>query len=323
MSAIRRRPAGGAVGHFVETLAARLRESEQTWRRKAELLQQEVLGLRRALLIATAKQSAGPDATTESDSDTPELFQLVPPQQQQQQFPSNQQRVELPHERFLRSFCDFLRDDPLWLGPGQDTETGDISADAPCRLLDALAAVFRERSLVGGAGQLAVKACQAFARATDPFSSRGALSARMTTQLQTSLRELTAILLHSSHHLTADVLASCLATLGRSRVAKTFLVGHILSEVGGLADALCRAIQENASVDEIPVDEYHNALRLLTILEELLSDVRSSEQTESLRYLEQQTFALSQEFPLLAVSVWRVAALIRTQNLSSCAPNSP
>ncbi|XP_061559652.1 meiosis-specific protein MEI4 isoform X2 [Phycodurus eques] len=327
MSVIRRRPAGASVGRYVQTLAARLREGEQTWRSKAELLQQEVLGLRQALLVATATESTGTDVTTESDSDTPELLQLVPAQQQ---LPSNQQqaaqrRAGLRHEHFLHSFCAFQRADPPWLGPGRDTDTAEVSADAPCRLLDTLVATFRERSLVGGAGQLALKACQASARAMDLFTSRGAPSARLTTQLQASLRELTAILLHASQHPTVDVLASCLAALGRSRIAKSFLVGHILSEVSVLADALCCAIQENASVHKIPVDEYHNALRLLTILEELLSDSRASrrksEQAESLQYLEQQTFTLSQEFPLFAVSMWRVAALVGTTNVSSSAPN--
>ncbi|XP_061559654.1 meiosis-specific protein MEI4 isoform X4 [Phycodurus eques] len=285
MSVIRRRPAGASVGRYVQTLAARLREGEQTWRSKAELLQQEVLGLRQALLVATATESTGTDVTTESDSDTPELLQLVPAQQQ---LPSNQQqaaqrRAGLRHEHFLHSFCAFQRADPPWLGPGRDTDTAEVSADAPCRLLDTLVATFRERSLVGGAGQLALKACQASARAMDLFTSRGAPSARLTTQLQASLRELTAILLHASQH------------------------------------------PENASVHKIPVDEYHNALRLLTILEELLSDSRASrrksEQAESLQYLEQQTFTLSQEFPLFAVSMWRVAALVGTTNVSSSAPN--
>ncbi|XP_061559655.1 meiosis-specific protein MEI4 isoform X5 [Phycodurus eques] len=202
MSVIRRRPAGASVGRYVQTLAARLREGEQTWRSKAELLQQEVLGLRQALLVATATESTGTDVTTESDSDTPELLQLVPAQQQ---LPSNQQqaaqrRAGLRHEHFLHSFCAFQRADPPWLGPGRDTDTAEVSADAPCRLLDTLVATFRERSLVGGAGQLALKACQASARAMDLFTSRGAPSARLTTQLQASLRELTAILLHASQH---------------------------------------------------------------------------------------------------------------------------
>ncbi|XP_061610359.1 meiosis-specific protein MEI4 isoform X6 [Phyllopteryx taeniolatus] len=330
MSVIRRRPAGVGVGRHVHTLAARLTEGEQTWRSKAELLQQEVLGLRQALLVATATatESTGPDVTTESDSDTPELLQLVPAQQQQ--LPSNRQqaaqrRAELPHEHFLHSCCAFQRADPPWLGPGRDTDTAEVSADAPCRLLDTLAATFRERSLVGGAGRLALKACRASARAMDLFSSRGAPSARLTTRLQASLRELAAILLHASRQPTVDVSASCLAALGRSRMAKPFLVGHILSEVSVLADALCRAVQENASVDKIPVDEYHNALRLLTILEELLSDSRASrrksEQTESLQYLERQTLTLWQEFPLFAVSVWRVAALVGTTDVPSSAPN--
>ncbi|XP_061610360.1 meiosis-specific protein MEI4 isoform X7 [Phyllopteryx taeniolatus] len=207
MSVIRRRPAGVGVGRHVHTLAARLTEGEQTWRSKAELLQQEVLGLRQALLVATATatESTGPDVTTESDSDTPELLQLVPAQQQQ--LPSNRQqaaqrRAELPHEHFLHSCCAFQRADPPWLGPGRDTDTAEVSADAPCRLLDTLAATFRERSLVGGAGRLALKACRASARAMDLFSSRGAPSARLTTRLQASLRELAAILLHASRQPT-------------------------------------------------------------------------------------------------------------------------
>lgn len=41
---------------------------------------------------------------------------------------------------------------------------------------------------------------------------------------------------------TLELLTECLAALGRSRMAKSFLVARILSEVSALAEALCRAI---------------------------------------------------------------------------------
>ncbi|XP_077408123.1 proteasome subunit beta type-6 isoform X5 [Vanacampus margaritifer] len=278
MSVIRSRPEGASVSQHVEALAARLKERDQTWRSKAEELQREVLGLRQALLVATATASAGHNVTTESecapgsDSDTPELFQLVPPPPP---LPFNQQRdaqqrAGLPHEHILHSLCALQRADPPPLGPGRD---GDISEDALCELLDGLVATFRHRWLGVGTSQLALKACQASSRATDMFSLRSMPPARLTSCLKASLRELTAMLLHARRRQpTVDLLAECLVALGRSRMAKSFLVGHILSEVSVLADQLCRVIRENASVDEVPVDEYHNALRLLSILEELLSD---------------------------------------------------
>ncbi|XP_077366080.1 meiosis-specific protein MEI4 isoform X2 [Festucalex cinctus] len=308
MSAIRSKPEGASVRQHVEALAARLRERDETWRSKAEELQLEVLGLRRALLVATATASAGHERGPGSDSDTPELFQPVPPPPQvsPNQQRDARQRAGLPHERILHSLCAIQRAADLPpLGPGGD---GDISEDVLCELLDALAAAFGERSLGGGAGQLALKACHAFA------SSPATPTARLTSRLKASLRELTATLLHAGRRQpTVDLLAECLAALGRSRMAKSFLVAHILS-------------QENAGVERIPVDEYHNALRLLTILEDLLSDSSRRqevkwEQTESLRHLEQQVFALSHEFPLFAVTVWRVAALAASTNLSSSATN--
>ncbi|XP_077408121.1 proteasome subunit beta type-6 isoform X3 [Vanacampus margaritifer] len=319
MSVIRSRPEGASVSQHVEALAARLKERDQTWRSKAEELQREVLGLRQALLVATATASAGHNVTTESecapgsDSDTPELFQLVPPPPP---LPFNQQRdaqqrAGLPHEHILHSLCALQRADPPPLGPGRD---GDISEDALCELLDGLVATFRHRWLGVGTSQLALKACQASSRATDMFSLRSMPPARLTSCLKASLRELTAMLLHARRRQpTVDLLAECLVALGRSRMAKSFLVGHILSE-------------ENASVDEVPVDEYHNALRLLSILEELLSDSPlswrqevKSEQMASLRRLQQQMFALWHEFPLFAVTVWRVAMLAASSNLSSSA----
>ncbi|XP_037099894.1 uncharacterized protein LOC119117632 isoform X2 [Syngnathus acus] len=117
-------------------------------------------------------------------------------------------------------------------------------------------------------------------------------------------------------------------TTGGSHTAKSFLVARILSEVSVLADRLCLAIHENASVDKIPVDNYGHALRLLRMAEELLLGDRrpaswpqvNAEQTASVRHLERQTLALCQEFPLFAVTVWRVAALFVAANLSSSAP---
>ncbi|KAM9778110.1 uncharacterized protein ACBT44_000050 isoform 1-T1 [Syngnathus typhle] len=121
----------------------------------------------------------------------------------------------------------------------------------------------------------------------------------------------------------------CVAvTTGGCHTAKSFLVARILSEVSVLADRLCLAIHENTSVDKIPVDNYGQALRLLRMAEELLLGERrpaswpqvNAEQTASVRHLERQTLALCQEFPLFAVTVWRVAALFVAANLSSSAP---
>ncbi|XP_019740470.1 meiosis-specific protein MEI4 [Hippocampus comes] len=318
MAAIRGAPDGATAARRLEALAARLRDRDQMWRGKAEELQREVLGLRRALLIATAAASTGHDATTQSerapgsDSDTPELGQLVSPRPrllsiQRQDAP---RRARLPHHHVLSALGAFQR-------PG---DAGQLSEDELCRLLDALAAGFRDRSLPPGAWQLTLKACQASSRAMDEFSSQSAPAARLTTRLRASLRELAATLLRAGRRQpTLELLTECLAALGRSRMAKSFLVARILSEVSALADALGRAIHENAGADKIPVDEYHNALRLLRILEELPSDSpasrrreATSEQAESLRRLQQQMFAISPEFPLFALTVWRMDAFQRS-----------
>lgn len=46
---------------------------------------------------------------------------------------------------------------------------------------------------------------------------------------------------------TLELLTECLAALGQSRMAKSFLVARILSEVSALAEALCRAIHVNCT----------------------------------------------------------------------------
>lgn len=72
------------------------------------------------------------------------------------------------------------------------------------------------------------------------------------------------------------------------------------------------------------MDEYHNALRLLRILEELPSDSEvASEQAESLQRLHQQMFAISPEFPLFALTVWRVSVRGMATSRWSSAPNCP
>ncbi|XP_051909329.1 meiosis-specific protein MEI4-like isoform X1 [Hippocampus zosterae] len=317
---------GATAARRLEALVARLRDRDRMWRAKAEELQREVLGLRRALLIATATASTGHDAATESqrapdsDSDTPELHGLVSPRPRLLSI-RRQDAARLPHQHVLHALGAFQR-------PGA---AGQLSEDELCRFLDALASAFRERSLPPGAWQITLQACRASSRAMDEFSSQSVPAARLTTCLRASLRELAATLLRAGRRQPMlELLTQCLAALGRSRMAKSFLVAGILSEVGALADALCRAIHENAAADKIPVDEYHNALRLLRILEELPSEPPASrrrqvtaEQAESLQRLQQQMFDVSPEFPLFALTVWRVSVRVMPTSVGSSAPNCP
>ncbi|XP_051909330.1 meiosis-specific protein MEI4-like isoform X2 [Hippocampus zosterae] len=304
---------GATAARRLEALVARLRDRDRMWRAKAEELQREVLGLRRALLIATATASTGHDAATESqrapdsDSDTPELHGLVSPRPRLLSI-RRQDAARLPHQHVLHALGAFQR-------PGA---AGQLSEDELCRFLDALASAFRERSLPPGAWQITLQACRASSRAMDEFSSQSVPAARLTTCLRASLRELAATLLRAGRRQPMlELLTQCLAALGRSRMAKSFLVAGILSE-------------ENAAADKIPVDEYHNALRLLRILEELPSEPPASrrrqvtaEQAESLQRLQQQMFDVSPEFPLFALTVWRVSVRVMPTSVGSSAPNCP
>ncbi|XP_057678667.1 uncharacterized protein LOC130907513 [Corythoichthys intestinalis] len=267
VSVIRSRPAGVCIRQHVQSLAAKLKQRERTASRAKEA------GGAHCLPV-----TVGENTSTSGHNVPTELLGPVPP----------------PAERFPHLLCALQRMDAPW--------PGDVLPDALRGLTDALAEATRECRLPAGAGQLALEACS---RAAD-------LSSGNAEGLEASLTDLIAALRRAGpRHPTADLLSECLVVLGRSRAANSFLFVAVLSEASELAERLCHAVQENTGVADFPADEYHMAWRLLTIAEELPKDAPVARRhrvrlEQTLRQLERQMLALWQEFPLLAVAVWRM-----------------
>ncbi|XP_061757413.1 meiosis-specific protein MEI4-like isoform X1 [Nerophis ophidion] len=300
VAVVKSRPPGVSSRHHVEALASSLQRQERRRRSQADMLN----------IITTT--SAG------SFSDTPELLPLA--------FLSNQPKdpergaASLPHVHFLQSLCTLQRvgsgPDSLWLGPGESA--GTLLPDTLCVLMDSVVSAFRDRR-TAKEGELALKACRAWTQALDWFFCQNAPCGDLITHMHSSLKELTAILMHTNQrHTNVELLTACLVTLANSRMSKSFLVGHFLCEVNILADRLWKAMQDDSPLDVFPVDHYQNLSHILWILEEHLqtSEVAVpeedwSEWVDRLLHLEQRMFALSEEFPLFAIIVWRIVALLK------------
>nr|XP_057942474.1 meiosis-specific protein MEI4 isoform X2 [Doryrhamphus excisus] len=319
VAVVKSRAAGVSGRQRVEALAARLRDQEDTCRRKDDLL--------KLITMVTAGGDAAMatglkdlSSSTSSPSDTPELFQ---PSFLSNQHKDAQQKVAaIPPVDLLQSLCGLGRvgvGPDSWLGPGENA--GRLLEDTLCQLLDSVVTAFRDLC-PAGMGELALKACRAWAQACNRFCCQNASCGDLRTRVHTSLKELTAILLHANQrHSTSEMLTACLVALASSRMAKSFLVAHFLCEISALADLLWHT-QQDSPLDVFPVALYQNSGRLLWILEELLqnSEVAGQEEercewTDSLLHLQRRLFALSEEFPLFAISAWRIAALY------SSAPN--
>ncbi|XP_034436582.1 meiosis-specific protein MEI4 isoform X2 [Hippoglossus hippoglossus] len=304
---IKSKPAGMSGREHAEALGCRLRSQDESWRGKAQELQQEVLRLRQELLITkvtavtrNATETAGPDAAEEDtsqdlfgpsqpqpdcDSETPELFQedlqpaASPPEPPTAS--SHHERAMHPHVHFLQSLCALHRVagdqrglEALWFSP--DGGAGTVLADSVCQLLHSVVVACGDPPALGPC-DLVLRACQVAARAMDLFCSQRLPSAEFMRRVEGSLREMTAMLLHNQP---------------------------------------CRG-GESSRLDQFPVDRYHNSCHLFWILEQLLQNSEvpcrvetGSEQTGFLRHLEQHLFLLSDEFPLFAIYMWRIGSLL-------------
>ncbi|XP_039981041.1 meiosis-specific protein MEI4 isoform X2 [Xiphias gladius] len=309
VAVIKSKPPGMSVREHAEALACKLKGQDESWKKKAQGLQQEVLRLRQEMLITRATsdtkstaETAGRDSTVEDmsqdlfgpselqpgcDSETPELLQEVPQPSTsvpQPPIPSGhhggpQERGMHPHVQFLQSLCALHRVqgskrglEALWFSP--DGDAGSLLVDSVCQLLDSVVAACRDPPPLGPC-DLLLQACQVAAQAMDLFCSQRLPSLEFTRRVEESLRELTGMLLHSnqpSRLQAAETLAEYLITLGSSSMSKSFLIRHILSQISAVADQLWQAFQgqESSGLDKFPVEQYQNSCHLFRILEELL-----------------------------------------------------
>ncbi|XP_029352924.1 meiosis-specific protein MEI4 [Echeneis naucrates] len=354
LAIVKTKPAGLSGRENAEALARKLRSRDESWKEKAEGLQQEVLRLRQQLLLArvtsytksTVKED-GPDSALENvsqdlfdpscDSETPDLLEVDP--QPGLQPPSGHpgglwDSVLNPNMQFLQSLCSLYRVkgnsralEALWFSP--DGGAASVLTDSVCQLLDSVVAACRNPPLLGPC-DLVLQACQVAAGAMDLFSSQMMPSVEFMGHVEESLRELTGLLLNHNHESStlqaAERLMEYLITLGSSSMSKSFLIRHILAQISALADRLWQAFQENSGLDTFPVDQYQNSCHLFWIVEKLLQKSKvevDSEQAGFLSHLLHRVFLLSEEFPLFSICMWRIAGLLTSSDKSEAGSPRP
>uniref|UniRef100_A0A3B4YZ80 Meiosis-specific, MEI4 homolog (S. cerevisiae) n=1 Tax=Seriola lalandi dorsalis TaxID=1841481 RepID=A0A3B4YZ80_SERLL len=310
---IKNTPVGMSGRENAESLACKLRSQDESWKRKAQGLQEEVLRLRQEMLIGrVTSDTKSHDGAVEEvsqdlfgpgcDSETPELLQLDPQPAASvpQHHGTPQETVLHPHVQFLQSLCALHRVEgnsrgleSLWFSPDEDT--GSVLTDSVCQLLDSVVAACRDPPPLGPR-DLVLQACQVAARAMDLFCSQRLPSAEFVRRVGESLRELTGMLLHHSNQ--------------PSRVSNGV-------HRDGMFACLTLQGQEDSGLDTFPVDQYQNSCYLFWIVEELLQKSKvpcrvevESEQTGFLSHLEQRVFLLSDEFPLFSIYMWRIGGLL-------------
>ncbi|KAM4521755.1 meiosis-specific protein MEI4 [Odontesthes bonariensis] len=342
---IKNRPSGMSGREYAEALASKLRREDAGWKEKALGLQQEVLRLRREMLITkVTSKSCTPAADDDSRLDdmsqdlfgpgsseeTPEVLPKAPePAAPQPPPPPSHPRRDalFSHVHFLQSLCGLQRvegsgggQEALWFSP--DGDTAAVLGDTVCQLLDCVVAACKDPPALGPP-DLVLRACQAAARASDLLCSQRLPPVEFVRRVEERERELTRMLLHTNQpsglH-AAEKLMECLIALGNSRISKSFLIRHILAEINAVADQLWQAsqVQVSSGLDRFPVDQYQNSCHLFFIVEKLLqqSEVArwrleaGSELMGLLSHLEQRVFLLSEEFPLFSIYMWRIGSLL-------------
>uniref|UniRef100_A0A3Q1HDN7 Meiosis-specific, MEI4 homolog (S. cerevisiae) n=1 Tax=Anabas testudineus TaxID=64144 RepID=A0A3Q1HDN7_ANATE len=314
---IKNKPQGVSGREYAEALSCELRSRHEGWKEKAQELQQEVLRLqqevRRLQQEVLRLQQEVPrlqqEATAlqpDSDSETPDLMlednqpcTVVSPHPAAPfTFHVHAQGDAMhSHVQFLQSFCALHRVEGnnkdlevLWFSSGGDA--GSVLVDSVCQLLDSVVTACRDPPPLGP-HDLVPQACQVAAQAMDLFCSQRLPSAEFMGRVQESLRELTAMLLHSNQP---------------SRVSNGIRSPNISVTFQG---------QESSVLDTFPLDQYQNSCYLFWILEELLRKSKTpcrvdvgSEQMGFLSHLEQHVFLLSDEFPLFSICMWRIGSLL-------------
>ncbi|XP_028252673.1 meiosis-specific protein MEI4 isoform X2 [Parambassis ranga] len=308
VAVIKTRPRGMSGREHAEAQACTLRRQDESWKERAQGLQQEVLRLRQEMLVAKVTSNAksvseaagnhdrmddnsqdlfGPESAEppgDSGSETPDLLlqdsepsasvPLPPP-------PSSLCRracedVLFPHVQFLQSLCALHQVsgtsrglEALWFSP--DGDASSVLADTLYQLLHSVVVSCRDPP--PPPHRLMLQACRAAARAMDLFCSQRLPSVEFVRRVEEPLRELTGMLLHGHQQSRLQAaLTEYLVELGGSSVSKSFLIHHILSEISTLADRLWQAFQgqESSGIGSFPLDEYQNSCHLFWILEELL-----------------------------------------------------
>uniref|UniRef100_A0A665VKV9 Meiosis-specific, MEI4 homolog (S. cerevisiae) n=1 Tax=Echeneis naucrates TaxID=173247 RepID=A0A665VKV9_ECHNA len=338
LAIVKTKPAGLSGRENAEALARKLRSRDESWKEKAEGLQQEVLRLRQQLLLArVTSYTKSPDSALENvsqdlfdpscDSETPDLLEVDP--QPGLQPPSGHpgglwDSVLNPNMQFLQSLCSLYRVkgnsralEALWFSP--DGGAASVLTDSVCQLLDSVVAACRNPPLLGPC-DLVLQACQVAAGAMDLFSSQMMPSVEFMGHVEESLRELTGLLLNHNHESST----SCRPEADDVDIFPSVNMLHTFWFCTLLYSVLPG--QENSGLDTFPVDQYQNSCHLFWIVEKLLQKSKvevDSEQAGFLSHLLHRVFLLSEEFPLFSICMWRIAGLLTSSDKSEAGSPRP
>ncbi|KAL7388622.1 hypothetical protein ABVT39_017655 [Epinephelus coioides] len=233
---MKNKPSGTSGREYLEALVCKLKSQDESWKEKAQGLQQEVLRLRQELLITrmtsntkSTTEAAGHDATMDdtsqdlfgpgsetcsidlqSDSETPELQHQDPqpaitspqPSVTSGCYRSLRGKAMPRHVELLQSLCTLHRVKGNNRGLeslwfSPDGSAGSLLVDSVCQLLDSVVAACRDPSPLEPS-DVVLQACQVAAQAMDLFCSQRLPSVEFMGRVEECLRELTGLLLHSN-----------------------------------------------------------------------------------------------------------------------------
>ncbi|XP_026881853.2 meiosis-specific protein MEI4 [Electrophorus electricus] len=229
----------------------------------------------------------------------------------------SRERAISEHTRFLQNLSGLLQlDGPALALSGE----GDVVWDSVLHLLSTVVDAYRE----AGGGRLLpqpgllIQASQVVARVLDQRGIHQRPPVQCLGQSEDSLKELVDLLLNNSQlnkSRTQEALTECLLCLGSSGLLRPTLVRLLLSNINHLTQHLRDTCQGSSEGGQQPVDwaRYENSFYLFWLLEHLSQAGRwkcGAENQDLLAQLESQVLPLSEEFPLLALYMWRVTALL-------------
>nr|XP_033505173.1 meiosis-specific protein MEI4 [Epinephelus lanceolatus] len=233
---MKNKPSGTSSREYLEALVCKLKSQDESWKEKAQGLQQEVLRLRQELLITrmtsntkSTTEAAGHDATMDdtsqylfgpgsetcsidlqSDSETPELLHQDPqlaitspqPSVTSGCYRSLRGKAMPRHVQLLQLLCTLHRVKGNNRGLeslwfSPDGSAGSLLGDSVCQLLESVVAACRHLSPLEPS-DVVLQACQVAAQAMDLFCSQRLPSVEFMGRVEECLRELTGLLLHSN-----------------------------------------------------------------------------------------------------------------------------
>ncbi|XP_072512694.1 meiosis-specific protein MEI4 [Salminus brasiliensis] len=199
---------------------------------------------------------------------------------------------------------------------------GAVVWDSVLYLLSSVIEAFKEASgdRVLTEPPLLLQASQVAARALEQGAVHQRPSALCLGQMEDSLKELLDLLLRNSglnKFALQETLTECLISLGGSSILRSVLVRVLLSHINHLARHLWTACQSSShgqqQQQQVDWSMYENSVYLFWLLEQLtvVGQGRAGTEHRDLQaQLERYVLPLSEEFPLFALYLWRIRALL-------------